>query len=146
MKGKLVLVAALSAFVPGVSPGDALAGGNADVQRTACPCRHDKGPRGEVRVMTDSELGVLLARIGRQGFADAKLDMVEVASLGCRYTCAQCVRIMSLFAFSSEKLEALRFMSPRIVDAWNGYDIIRTFAFDSDRERAARILKDGGER
>ena len=91
--------------------------------------------------MPDAKFNILLSKIKKKSFTDDKMDIVEVASLGCRYTCYQCVKILKLFTFDSEKLKALQLLSPQIVDSRNNYDIIKIFTFDSDKEKAAQILQ-----
>ena len=75
-------------------------------------------------------------------FDDNKLALVEVASLRSLFTCRQCARLLQLFSFSDAKLKALRFMARQIVDPQNAYDIYQAFTFDSDRDKAARLMHD----
>lgn len=91
--------------------------------------------------LSGERFDILFSKIKKKSFDDDKLEIIEVASLGCRYTCSQCVKILQLFPFDSEKLKALQFLAPQIVDERNNYDIIKVFTFDSDKEKAARILQ-----
>ena len=99
-------------------------------------------PRREfVREMSSSDFDILCSKIKKQSFLDGKLDMIEVASLGCFYTCRQCIEILGIFSFDSDKLKALEFLAPRIVDQRNNYSIIKSFTFSSDQEKAAAIIQ-----
>ena len=82
-----------------------------------------------------------ICREAKESFSDGKLDMIEVASLGCFYSCRQCVEILGIFSFDSDKLKALKFLAPRIIDQRNNYSIIKSFTFSSDQEKAAAIIQ-----
>ncbi len=97
--------------------------------------------RGFAREMSGSDFDILCSKIKKQSFLDGKLDMIEVASLGCFYSCRQCVEILGIFTFDSDKLKALEFLAPRIVDQRNNYSIIKSFTFSSDQEKAATIIQ-----
>ena len=97
--------------------------------------------RGFVREMSGSDFDILCSKIKKQSFLDGKLDMIEVASLGCFYSCRQCIEILGIFTFDSDKLKALKFLAPRIVDQRNNYSIIKSFTFSSDQEKAAAIIQ-----
>ena len=90
--------------------------------------------------MDERAFSVLYDKIKTASFSDSKFDLVEVASLGCYFSCSQCARILSLFSFSSDKLKALQFMAPRISDYQNANMIYSVFDFDSDKAVAAEIL------
>lgn len=90
--------------------------------------------------MDERAFSVLYDKVKAASFSDNKFDLVEVASLGCYFSCSQCARILSLFSFSSDKLKALQFMAPRISDYQNANVIYSVFDFDSDKARAAEIL------
>lgn len=92
-------------------------------------------------VLDEDEFGWLLDKIRSASFDDNKLGLVEVASLRCCYTSGQCARILSLFSFSDGKMRALQSMAPHVVEMSNAYEIYNSFSFDSDKEKAARILK-----
>ncbi|MDD7455362.1 MAG: DUF4476 domain-containing protein [Bacteroidales bacterium] len=90
--------------------------------------------------MDERAFSVLYDKIKTASFSDSKFDLVEVASLGCYFSCSQCARILSRFSFSSDKLKALQFMAPRISDYQNANMIYSVFDFDSDKALAAEIL------
>jgi len=48
---------------------------------------------------------------------------------------------MKIFSFDDSKMKVLSMMAPRIVDLQNATDIYRIFTFDSDKEKAANILR-----
>ena len=91
--------------------------------------------------LDDASFNILYNKVKKASFDDNKFDLIEVASLGCYYSCAQVVRIMKIFSFDDSKMKVLSIMAPRIVDLQNATDIYRIFTFDSDKENAANILR-----
>ena len=91
--------------------------------------------------LDDASFSKLYNKIKKTNFDDNKFDLIEVASLGCYYSCAQVVRIMKIFSFDDSKMKVLSMMAPRIVDLQNATDIYRIFTFDSDKEKAVNILR-----
>lgn len=91
--------------------------------------------------MSDQAFSVLYNKVKGASFDNNKFDLIEVASLGCYYSCCQCARIMKTFNFGDKKLKALRFMAPHIVDLQNADEIYRILDFESEKEQAARIIK-----
>lgn len=57
------------------------------------------------------------------------------------YSCVQVVCIMKIFSFDDSKMKVLSMTAPRIVDLQNATDFYRIFTFDSDKEKAANILR-----
>lgn len=97
--------------------------------------------------LSDEAFNVLYRKVKKQSFKDNKLDMIEVACLGCFFTCRQGAELLGLMSFTDDKKDALRVLSPYIVDRENSYVLIKAFTFDTDRREAARILGlDDGER
>ena len=77
----------------------------------------------------------------KASFDDNKFDLIEVASLGCYYSCNQVARIMKIFPFDDEQLKALRMMAPHIVDPQNAIVIYQLFSFDSEKQKVGEILR-----
>lgn len=92
--------------------------------------------------LSEEEFAIVSNSITKANFDDNKLALVEVACLRSLFTCRQCARLLQLFSFSDAKLKALRFMARQIVDPQNAYDIYQAFTFDSDRDKAARLMHD----
>jgi oligoribonuclease (3'-5' exoribonuclease) len=91
--------------------------------------------------LNDHDFSILYDKVRDGSFDDDKYNLIEVASLGCYYTCNQCARIMGLFSFADDKLKALRYMARHIVDPQNAYSIYRLFDFSDDKEKAAQIIQ-----
>lgn len=91
--------------------------------------------------LSDDAFNVLCGKVQKASFADNKLDLLEVACLRCNFSCEQTVRIIKLISFSSDQLKALRLMAPYIVDPLNAIDIYNVFSFESDKQKAAEIIR-----
>ena len=91
--------------------------------------------------LDDASFSKLYNKVKKASFDDNKFDLIEVASLGCYYSCAQVVRIMKIFPFDDEQLKALKMMAPHIVDLQNTGLIYKIFSFDSEKDKAKEIIR-----
>ena len=91
--------------------------------------------------LDDASFSKLYNKVKQASFNDNKFDLIEVASLGCYYSCAQVVRIMKIFPFDDEQLKALKMMAPHIVDLQNTGLIYKIFSFDSEKDKAEEIIR-----
>ena len=91
--------------------------------------------------LDDASFSKLYNKVKKASFDDNKFDLIEVASLGCYYSCAQVVRIMKIFPFDDEQLKALKMMAPHIVDLQNTGLIYKVFSFDSEKDKAEDIIR-----
>ena len=91
--------------------------------------------------LDDASFSKLYNKVKQASFNNNKFDLIEVASLGCYYSCAQVARIMKIFPFDDEQLKALKMMAPHIVDLQNTGLIYKVFCFDSEKEKAEEIIR-----
>ena len=91
--------------------------------------------------LDDASFSKLYNKVKKASFDDNKFDLIEVASLGCYYSCAQVVRIMKILPFDDEQLKALKMMAPHIVDLQNTGLIYKVFSFDSEKDKAEEIIR-----
>ena len=91
--------------------------------------------------LDDASFSKLYNKVKKASFDDNKFDLIEMASLGCYYSCAQVVRIMKIFPFDDEQLKALKMMAPHIVDLQNTGLIYQVFSFDSEKAKAEEIIR-----
>lgn len=105
----------------------------------ACVKASPSGSRHHLS-MSDNSFNILMSKVKGASFTDRKFDLIEVACLGCRLTCSQAVALMSEFSFADEKLKALQFVAPRLVDLQNASTIYNHFTFDSEKDKAAEII------
>ena len=82
-----------------------------------------------------------IIKVKKASFDDNKFDLIEVASLGCYYSCAQAVSMMNIFTFGDSKMKALRLMAPHIIDLQNAIIIYQQFNFESEKQKVGEILR-----
>lgn len=91
--------------------------------------------------LDDASFSILYNKVKNASFDDNKFDLLQVASLGCYYSCAQTARIMRIFTFGDKQLKALRMMAPHIVDPQNATDIYNVLTFDREKSKAGEIIR-----
>ena len=91
--------------------------------------------------LDDATFSRLYNKVKNASFDDNKYDLIEVASLGCYYSCAQVVRMMTIFTFDDGKIKTLRMMAPHIVDLQNASLIYQQFSFESEKQKVGDILR-----
>lgn len=100
----------------------------------------------EIRPMRDSDFQKFLRYVKDTSFDKNKMQLVEIATFGSYFSSEQCYEILSLFSFSDKKLEVLRIIEPVLLDFRKAEEIISSFSFSSQREKAAAILLHGRRR
>ena len=102
------------------------------------------GPDGPIYYgycLDDASFSRLYNKVKNASFDDNKFDLIEVASLGCFYSCSQTARMMRIFTFGDKQLRVLRMMAPHIVDPQNATDIYNVLTFDSEKSKAGEIIR-----
>lgn len=99
------------------------------------------GPAYYGYCLDDASFSRLYNKVKNASFDDNKFDLIEVASLGCFYTCSQTARMMKMFTFGDKQLRVLRMMAPHIVDPQNATDIYNVLTFDSEKSKAGEIIR-----
>lgn len=95
----------------------------------------------DVYCISDKDTAIICNAIKNASFKNDKYALIEVASLGCYYSCSQCATIMKLFDFNDEKKKALQYMAPRIVDPQNANVICNLFDFSDDKNEVLRLIQ-----
>lgn len=91
--------------------------------------------------LDDASFSKFYNKVRNATFDNEKFDLIEVASLGCWYSCAQTACMMRLFTFDDDRMKVLRLMASRIVDPQNSADIYRLFDFESEKAKVGEILR-----
>ncbi len=92
--------------------------------------------------LDDASFAKLYNKVKSATFDDNKFDLLEMASLGCCYSCEQTARVMRLFSFGDKQLKVLSMMASRIVDPQNAIVIYNVLTFDSEKSKAGEIMRD----
>lgn len=92
------------------------------------------------RPTSEQQFNEFCNKVKERPFKDDQMKLLRAGVENKYFTCRQCARMMSLYAFDDDRLEVLRLFAPRIVDKEN-YDVIER-ALDSliERDKVASIL------
>lgn len=92
------------------------------------------------RPTSEQQFNKFYNKVKERPFKDDKMKLLRAGVENKYFTCRQCARMMSLYAFDDDRLEVLRLFAPRIVDKEN-YDVVER-ALDSliERDKVASIL------
>lgn len=91
--------------------------------------------------LSEESFSLLYNKVRDASFDSNRYDLLEVASLGCWFSCRQVAGLLKLFSFSDGKLKALQILAPRMVDPENAADVYGVFDFSSDKDKAAEMLR-----
>jgi hypothetical protein len=91
-------------------------------------------------VMPPRDFDALRGAMGKEGFSDGKLRVLNTAAPSQGFTVAQVSQLIGDFSFSKDKLDAARILSPRIVDPQNNFKLYEAFSFSADKEELKKIL------
>ena len=93
-----------------------------------------------MRAMDKSDFKLLRSLLKEESFDNGRIKMIRVACIGNYFTSSQCADMLSLLSFDSNKLQALEYIAPRIIDKRECDVILREFSFISNREKAEKLL------
>ena len=91
--------------------------------------------------MAEADFADLLARLKQIAFGNDRVEAVKDAARHNRFTSDQVSRVIALFSFGSEQVEAAAAMYPRVIDKKNFFKVIAELEFESDREELRRRVE-----
>ena len=99
--------------------------------------------RGEQRprTMHRKDFKMMCDIVKDASFSDKKIGVIKVACISSYFDSKQCAKLLALFSFDNDKLEALKVLAPRIVDV-NPKEILKQFTFSSNKDKALDILSE----
>ncbi len=100
-----------------------------------------KRPIARNQIMNDRDFQFMYKIIKKKSFNDDRLEILSVGVLDNYFSCRQCAKLISLFSFDSNKLEALEIMAEHIADRENMDLILDAFSFDSNKDKAFKLLR-----
>ena len=103
--------------------------------------RPKKEMRDEFRpkAMRDKDFVMMCEVVDEASFTERKIGVIKVACISSYFTSEQCAKLLSMISFDTAKLEALRVLSPRVLNI-NAREIQKQFAFSSSKEEAMKIM------
>jgi len=90
--------------------------------------------------MDDASFRALLQAVERARFSRDRIGVVSAAASTNLFAAAQVERLLQALTFSSERLDALRLLWPRVLDKQNGWMLHDDFPFGSERRTAEAII------
>jgi hypothetical protein len=97
-------------------------------------------PPVAVRPMAPERFERLHAAMQREAFSSGRMKVLEAALPDGQFSVAQLARLLDLYSFSSERLDVVRRVRPRLVDPEQSFELYEKFSFDSEKEELSRIL------
>ena len=98
-------------------------------------------PRMRARAMDKSDFRFLYSLLKEESFDKDRVKMIRVACIGNYFISRQCADMLSLLSFDSNRLEALEYIAPRVIDKHACDVILKEFSFISNREKAEDLLR-----
>ena len=96
-------------------------------------------PRG---IMDPQSFNTFLKTLKDETFESSQLKMLETAVVNTRFTSDQCVRILQLCDFDSERIKFMKLLYPAVADKQNFFKVANLFDFDSNKHEMNRFIKD----
>ena len=96
-------------------------------------------PRG---VMDPQSFNTFLKTLEDETFESSQLKMLETAVVNTRFTSDQCVRILQLCDFDTERIKFMKLLYPAVTDKQNFFKVVNKFDFDSNKNEMNRFIKD----
>ncbi len=82
----------------------------------------------------------LLRQLEDADFTSERKAVLASAAGGYYFTCEQLGRILDVMEFSSERMDAIKIVAPRLVDPQNSFQVLGHLEFESEKQQARRIL------
>lgn len=108
---------------------------------TVSAANHSNMPRMRAMAMDKSDFKLLRSLLKEESFDNDRIKMIRVACIGNYFTSSQCADMLSLLSFDSNKLQALEYIAPRVIDKHACDVILKEFSFISNREKAEALLR-----
>ena len=94
----------------------------------------------ERHCLSDASFTLLYNKVKGAHFDSERKDLIEVASLGCYYSCNQCAQILKIFSFDNDRMSMLKLMASHITDPQNAPIVCQQFTFDDAKRQATQII------
>jgi hypothetical protein len=98
-------------------------------------------PQQQVQPISDAMLRSIVLSINSESSGSDKMAILTEAAVSHYFLVSQVQQLLTLFAFTSDRLQAMRLLGPRILDPNNGHRLYGFFDFSGDKEELKRILQ-----
>lgn len=90
--------------------------------------------------LSDSDFSTFYKQLQNEPFKSGQLRLLKQKTDRSGFSCSQCVKILELLTWDDDKMEFLIELASVITDRSNDGEIVRSFTYQSNREKARRIL------
>ena len=94
------------------------------------------------KAMQDKDFKMMCEVVNDASFTEKKIGVIKVACISSYFTSEQCAKLLAMVSFDTAKLEALRVLSPRVLNK-DARKIQDQFSFSSSKEEAMKIMFSG---
>jgi len=94
------------------------------------------------KAMSNRRFKAFLENLNDQSFESERSSVISLVAKRNHFNCAQVRQVIKALDFSSERLNALRTMAPKIVDLEDSHTILSAFTFNSEKSKARSILSE----
>ena len=94
------------------------------------------------KAMSSPRFKAFLDDLEDQSFESERSSVISLVAKRNHFNCSQVRQVIKALDFSSERLNALRTMAPKIVDLEDSHTILSAFTFDSEKSKARSILSE----
>lgn len=103
--------------------------------------RPKKEMRDEFRpkAMQGKDFKMMCEVVNDASFTERKIGVIKVACISSYFTSEQCAKLLSMLSFDTAKLEALKVLSPRVLNI-DAREIQEQFSFSSNKKEAMKIM------
>ena len=98
-------------------------------------------PLGPPEPMEAGAFTKLVASVQGESFSSDQLDVLRSAAQHNHFTCAQVAQLIEPLSFSSDKVEAVKILRPKVVDPENSHVLNEGFDFSSDKEEVQALFR-----
>jgi hypothetical protein len=105
---------------------------------------YQRESRHHARPMDDEPFRMLVATVRNERVPQSQLGLIELAAGRNYFSVGQLRNLISLLAYSPNKLRALEMGAPRLVDPENAFGLLEAFTSSGDKEQAKQILHRAG--
>lgn len=93
-----------------------------------------------VNAMSEAEFKKLKSNVENESFADDQISVIRIAAKNKYFTIDQLIRLLSVFSFAEDKIEAVRIVYPKVVDPDNAHNLMSAFTYSDDKKTVENII------
>ena len=91
--------------------------------------------------IAESALVSLIGAVQKATFGDDQVDVLRTAAAHNSFTCAQVVRLVAPLAHSTDKVDGIKVLAPKVLDPENAHLIEDALTFSSDKEEVRKLFR-----